>query len=79
MSYHKLNPLEKEYLIKQYRARPGVRMADFCERHQVVVSAFQEWLKHYDAEGFIAEYIGWYNAERLCYALDFGTPTLQWC
>lgn len=56
MSYHKLNPLEKEYLIKQYRACPEVQMADFCAQHQVSVSAFQEWLKRYDANGISGLY-----------------------
>lgn len=51
MGYNKLNPLEKEVLIKLYRSNPDVRMSEFCRANNVSDAAFRTWLKRYDAEG----------------------------
>lgn len=46
-----LNPLEKEFLIKQYRRSPGVKLGDFCHINNVSDTAFKSWMSKYDAEG----------------------------
>lgn len=56
MSYNKLNPLEKELLIKLYRKSPETKMADFCAANKVSVAAFRSWIKKYDAEGLSGLY-----------------------
>lgn len=56
MGYNKLNPLEKELLIKLYRRSPGVRLADFCAANNVSTAAFKSWVKRYDAEGLAGLY-----------------------
>ena len=64
MSYNKLNPLEKEFLIKQYRNNPDIKLSEFCRANNVSEAAFKTWLKKYDAEGIA----GLYRTKR--------TPTL---
>ena len=56
MSYNILNPLEKEFLIRQYRSNPDVSLADFCSANNISLSAFRDWLKRYDAEGISGLY-----------------------
>lgn len=51
MSYNKLNPLEKEFLIRQYRRNPDIRLSEFCHANNVSEAAFKTWVKRYDAEG----------------------------
>ena len=46
-----LNPLEKEFLIRQYKSNPRLKMRDFCETHSISVVAFQNWIKQYDEGG----------------------------
>ena len=50
MSKH-LNPLEKEFLIRQYRSNPRIKLSDFCEANHVSDSAFKKWLKQYEEGG----------------------------
>lgn len=50
MSKH-LNPLEKEFLIRQYRSNPRIKMSDFCEANHVSTGAFQKWMKQYEEGG----------------------------
>ena len=45
-----LNPLEKEFLIRQYKGSTQ-KMSDFCERAGVSTGAFQKWLKQYEELG----------------------------
>ena len=45
-----LNPLEKEFLIRQYRSGTQ-KVSDFCEKVGVSDSAFKKWLKQYDEGG----------------------------
>ena len=47
----RLNPLEKEVLIKRYQANPGTDINDFCEINGISVTAFKNWLKKYSEEG----------------------------
>ena len=56
MSYNKLNPLEKEFLIRQYRGNPDVKLSEFCRANNVSEAAFKAWLKRYDAEGITGLY-----------------------
>ena len=46
-----LNPLEKEFLIRQYKSNPRLKMRDFCEAHSISTGAFQKWIKQYDEGG----------------------------
>lgn len=46
-----LNPLEKEFLIRQYKSNPKIKMADFCRSNSVSEAAFRNWLKQYEASG----------------------------
>ncbi len=56
MGYNKLNPLEKELLIKLYRRSPGVKLSDFCSANNVSTAAFKTWLSRYDADGLAGLY-----------------------
>ena len=46
-----MNPLEKEFLIRQYKGNPTIKMSEFCDRNHVSTGAFQKWIKQYDAGG----------------------------
>lgn len=46
-----LNPLEKEFLIRQYKSNPRLKMGDFCETNSISVGAFQKWMKQYNEWG----------------------------
>ena len=46
MSKH-LNPLEKEFLIRQYKSNYRIKMSDFCEANHISSGAFQKWIKQY--------------------------------
>ena len=50
MSKH-LNPLEKEFLIRQYKSNPRIKLSDFCDANHVSDSAFKKWLKQYEESG----------------------------
>lgn len=43
MARHK-NPLEKEFLIRQYKSNPVIKLSDFCERNNISTGAFQKWI-----------------------------------
>ena len=43
-----LNPLEKEFLIHQFKRNPTMKLSDFCEAHQISVSALRNWIKQYE-------------------------------
>lgn len=45
-----LNPLEKEFLIRQYKAGTQ-KMSEFCEVAGVSVGAFKKWIKQYEELG----------------------------
>lgn len=46
-----LNPLEKEFLIRQYKSNPLLKMRDYCETNSISVGAFQKWMKQYNKGG----------------------------
>ena len=50
MSKH-LNPLEKEFLIRQYKGNPRIKLSDFCDANHVSDSAIKKWVKQYDEGG----------------------------
>lgn len=50
MSKH-LNPLEKEFLIRQYKSNPQLKMQTFCETHNITSGSFKKWLKQYEEGG----------------------------
>lgn len=45
-----LNPLEKEFLIRQLKLNSRIKMSDFCTQHNVSNATSRKWLKQY-AEG----------------------------
>lgn len=56
MGYNKLNPLEKEMLIRLYRRSPNTTMSEFCAANNVSTGAFKNWVKKYDEGGLAALY-----------------------
>ena len=44
-----LNPLEKEFLIHQFKRNTAIKLSDYCEAHQISVSALRNWMKQYEA------------------------------
>lgn len=46
-----LNPLQKEFLIHQYKGNPRIKMSDFCETNGISTGAFQKWIKQYEEGG----------------------------
>ncbi len=46
-----LNPLEKEFLIRQYKSNPRIKLRDFCEANHVSDGAFKKWVKQYEEGG----------------------------
>ena len=50
MSKH-LNPLEKEFLVKQYKSNPTIKMSDFCRANNVSDAALRKWIKQYEEGG----------------------------
>lgn len=47
----RLNPLEKEMLIRLYRRNPDIRLAQFCEANGVTPITFKKWMQQYDENG----------------------------
>ena len=56
MAYNTLNPLEKEFLIRQYRNNPQIKLSEFCRANNISDTAFKSWLKKYDEEGITGLY-----------------------
>ena len=50
MTREKLNPLQKEALILEFRQKE-IPMHEFCESHKVAVSSFKRWIKQYESKG----------------------------
>ena len=46
-----LSPLEKEFLIKTYRAKTEVKLSDFCQMNDVSETSMRKWIKQYEAGG----------------------------
>lgn len=45
------NPLEKEFLIRQYKLNGQIKLREFCDIHHISDSAFKSWLKKYEEGG----------------------------
>ena len=46
-----LNPLEKEFLIRQFKLNGRIKLSYFCTLHNVSDAAFRKWLKQYEENG----------------------------
>jgi len=46
-----LNPLEKEFLIRQYRGNQRISINDFCNANHITVPSLKKWMKQYDEGG----------------------------
>ena len=46
-----LNPLEKEFLIRQFKQNGRIKLSDFCDLHNVSNTAFRKWIKQYEEGG----------------------------
>ncbi len=46
-----LNPLQKEFLIHQYKGNMQIKLTDFCTANNISDSAFKKWLKQYEEGG----------------------------
>ena len=46
-----LNPLEKEFLIRQFKSNRRIRLSDFCTANHVSDAAFRKWLQQYNEGG----------------------------
>ena len=46
-----LTPLQKEFLIHQYKGNPGIKLSDFCAANSISDGAFKKWLKQYEEQG----------------------------
>lgn len=46
-----LNPLEKEFLIRQYKSNLTIKLSDFCKSNGISDSSFRKWMKQYEEGG----------------------------
>ena len=46
-----LNPLEKEFLIRQYKNNQRVKIGDFCESNHITEQSLKKWIKQYEEGG----------------------------
>lgn len=46
-----LNPLEKEFLVKTYKAKVSVKLDEFCRMNDVSTTAMRKWIKQYEEGG----------------------------
>lgn len=49
-----LNPLEKEFLIRQYRSNQRISIKDFCAVNVITGNSLKKWMKQYDEGGLKA-------------------------
>lgn len=47
----RLNPFEKELLIKLFRKSPDVSKREFCRVNNVTIQTFNKWIEPYDVAG----------------------------
>lgn len=50
MAGKQLDPLQKEALVLEFKAKGGL-MHEFCEEHKVPVSSLKRWIKQYESGG----------------------------
>lgn len=46
-----LNPLEKEFLIRQYRGNQLISRKDFCQSNHITEQSLKKWERQYDEGG----------------------------
>ncbi len=46
-----LSPLEKEFLIRTYRAKTEIKLHDFCNMNDISETSMRKWMKQYEAGG----------------------------
>lgn len=46
-----LNPLEKEFLIRQFKSNQRIKLSDFCTANHISDAAFRKWLQQYNEGG----------------------------
>ena len=51
MSRKRLNPFEKEFLIRQFREASKLKISEFCQATGVPFLTFRKWMEQYDAAG----------------------------
>ena len=45
------NPLQKEFLIRQYKNNMKIKISDFCGANGISITSFKKWLAQYDEGG----------------------------
>ena len=51
MSRKRLNPFEKEFLIRQFRESSTLKLSQFCRANGITAQTFHRWMAQYDAAG----------------------------
>lgn len=51
MSRKRLNPFEKEFLIRQFRESSTLKLSQFCRANGITAQTFRRWMAQYDAAG----------------------------
>ena len=51
MSRKRLNPFEKEFLIRQFRENSTLKLPEFCRANGVTAQTFRKWMTQYDSAG----------------------------
>ncbi len=46
-----LNPLEKEFLIRQYKSNLTIKLSDFCKSNGISETSFRKWRRQYEEGG----------------------------
>lgn len=46
-----LNPLQKEFIIHQYKGNPGITLKDFCLVQNITEPTMKRWLRQYEEGG----------------------------
>ena len=47
----RLNPFEKELLIKLFRKSKDISKREFCRANNVTIQTFNKWIEQYDSAG----------------------------
>lgn len=61
----RLNPLEKEFLIRRFRETHDVRIQEFCRVNDISVPSFRKWMTQYDTGGIEGLALGERNSESI--------------
>ena len=46
-----LNPIEKEFLIKRYKANTSAKLSEFCLVNDISDTTFRKWIQQYEEAG----------------------------